>query len=55
MYACTHEVMERLFGEGREGTRGTGSGGRGGEWRVGRRWEGRCAKITSSELRDKAE
>ena len=36
MYACTHEVMERLFGEGRggrgqEGWGGEGRGARGGE------------------------
>ena len=48
-YACIHEAMERLVGEG-------GKKGRGGrEGREGRRWKGRCAKITSSELRDKAE
>ena len=53
VHACTHEVMERLFGEGRGGM----GNGRAGEWRgeEGRRWEGRCAKITSSELRDKTE
>ena len=53
VHACTHEVMERLFGEERGGM----GNGRAGEWRgvEGRRWEGRCAKITSSELRDKAE
>ena len=38
MYACTHEVMERLFGKGGEGR---GEDGRGGEWSGGWGGDGR--------------
>ena len=51
MYACTHEVMERLFGEGRgveggeemegKGGEGRGEDGRGGEWSGGWGGDGR--------------